>query len=333
LGKAIPGPTPDAGTTEFIIDIAFKKHPLMAGKERLILPRYLPNLGKTSLLMFCDVYKGKIDPYRGVEAQPGGELVRYFRGLLVIKDRPLTERLRYAIEFFDSPDGEIVFDVRRQFLDAGYKGYRAVAKTLPREKLIAKLRGEHGWIDARRLYALLLAECGEPKDAEVLREQIRQQPLMSPEEFMAAQVLLQPAEGWDHLRSLLADGNQDFLVRYQALKALRFLCDERPDVIPRADRTAALLPMLIQPDMSDFAIEELRKRGCLGMSDRILPLFGRGKYNMPVIRRAILRYALCSPSPRAAAFVREQRRLDPGWVSDVEELLRLELEDTPLSKR
>src|SRR4051812_34877990 len=71
FANAIPGPTPDTGTTEFIIDVAFKKHPIMAGKERLTLPHYLPNTGNKPFLIFCDVYKGRSDAYRGIAAAPG----------------------------------------------------------------------------------------------------------------------------------------------------------------------------------------------------------------------------------------------------------------------
>ena len=37
-----------------------------------------------------------------------------------------------------------------------------------------------------------------------------------------------------------------------------------------------------------------------------------------------LRFALCSPEPRAKKFVAEQRKLDKVWVEDTEEMLRIE---------
>jgi hypothetical protein len=81
--------------------------------------------------------------------------------------------------------------------------------------------------------------------------------------------------------------------------------------------------------MADFAIEDLRKWQRWELSDKVLDLFDQETHNVPVIRRAILRYALRCPNSRATAFVREQRRLDPDYVNDAEELLRLEQEAPP----
>src|SRR5207302_1241229 len=82
----------DGGTTDFVIETTFKKHPILAGKERITLPKYLPAAGDKKFLIFCDIYKGAVDAYRGAEGAPGGELAKYFRGALALKDRPLSER-------------------------------------------------------------------------------------------------------------------------------------------------------------------------------------------------------------------------------------------------
>jgi hypothetical protein len=60
------------------------------------------------------------------------------------------------------------------------------------------------------------------------------------------------------------------------------------------------------------------------MADKVLDLFGKKSHDVPVIKRAILRYALQCPLPRAVRFVEEQRRRDAEWVRDTEELLKLE---------
>ena len=59
----------------------------------------------------------------------------------------------------------------------------------------------------------------------------------------------------------------------------------------------------------------------------IVPIVGRDSHNVPIIRRAIVRFALSCPpdkSPKAAAFVAARKKEDPKWVEEVEELLRLE---------
>src|SRR5262249_54059515 len=59
------------GTTDFVIDKKIKDKDNTVGKKKVItLPRYVPK-SNSKFLVFCDVYKGKIDPYRGVEIVGG----------------------------------------------------------------------------------------------------------------------------------------------------------------------------------------------------------------------------------------------------------------------
>src|SRR5947209_17610551 len=55
------------GTTDFTISQVLKANDIIKNKKTITLPRYLPNSKKNQFVVFCDVYKGNIDPYRGVE--------------------------------------------------------------------------------------------------------------------------------------------------------------------------------------------------------------------------------------------------------------------------
>jgi hypothetical protein len=79
--------------------------------------------------------------------------------------------------------------------------------------------------------------------------------------------------------------------------------------------------VLADNEMADIGIEALRQRQAWEFTD----LFGKKTHEIPIIRRSILRFALCSPTLRAADFVQRQRRDDPGAVNDAVELLKLEL--------
>ena len=60
----------------------------------------------------------------------------------------------------------------------------------------------------------------------------------------------------------------------------------------------------------------------------MLGLWDLKTHEAPIIRRAILRFALQCPAekcPKAAEFVAAQRKRDAEWVKDVEELLQLEI--------
>lgn len=83
--------------------------------------------------------------------------------------------------------------------------------------------------------------------------------------------------------------------------------------------------LLDQSDIADLAIDDLRKRECWDLADRVLALQKSKAYEIPIVRRAVLRYALsCKGNKSAQAYVGEQRKNDPQMVADAEELLKLE---------
>ena len=144
--------------------------------------------------------------------------------------------------------------------------------------------------------------------------------------MLAGYLMLQPKEGWDYLCGLLKDGKEGLLTRYSALRTIRFLWDQRPAVVEKPNLAAGAALALDHVDIADFAIEDLRKWQRWECCDRILGLFGKGDYDTSVMARSILRYALQCPNPRAAEFIRQQRRRDSRLIEEIEELLRLETE-------
>ena len=74
------------GTTDFKISDVLKDHDVRKKKNVIALPRYLPNQ-RNKFLLFCDVFRGVIDPYRGVEVQPKSDLVQYLKGAVRVNQR------------------------------------------------------------------------------------------------------------------------------------------------------------------------------------------------------------------------------------------------------
>jgi hypothetical protein len=315
------------GTTDFTIEQVLKSNDIIKNKKMITLPRYLPNPKKNQFVVFCDVYKGAIDPYRGVEVQPHSDLVKYLTGAMALKEKSSTERLRYCFDYLNSAEFDVAIDAYREFAKADYKEYKDMAKALPPDTLAGWLKDPATPPYRYGLYASLLGHCGKEEHAKLLRSMID-----DPEKrkgsgidgLQAAYIMLQPKEGWSYLTGLLKDANQEFLLRYAGLRTLRFFWDQRPDLIQKKDLVDGMSLILSQGDMADFAVEDLRKWHRWEMTDPILDLWGKKTHDIPVIRRAILRFALQSPEPRAKAFVDEQKRRDPDWVKDTEELLKLE---------
>jgi hypothetical protein len=314
------------GTTDFTIEKVIKSNDIIKNKKTITLPRYLPS-AKNKFVVFCDVYKGNIDPYRGVEVQANSDLVKYLTGAVELKDKGPTERLRYCFDYLNSQEFDVAIDAYREFAKADYKEYKDMAKKLPPDTI-------GGWLNDPKtppyrygLYASLLGHCGTAEHGKLLRGMID-----DPEKrkgsgidgLLAAYIMLEPKEGWIYLTKLLKDSNQEFLLRYAGLRTLRFFWDQRPDLIPKDSVVLGMTYILAQSDMADFAVEDLRKWHRWELTDQVLDLYGKKSHDIPVIRRAILRFALQSPEARATAFVREQRKRDADWVKDTEELLKLD---------
>jgi hypothetical protein len=319
---------PVGGETDFVIETVYKPHDFLKGRKSFPIAKYLPN-AKNPFLIFCDVHKDVPDPYRGVEVLPSGELLKYFEGALKVKDRPLPERLRYAFDYLNHPEIDVAMDAFREFARSSYKEYREMAVKLPADKIARWLRDPKTPLFRYGLFAMLLGQCGGAKDAELLRQMIddpRKRPGTGVEGLLAGYLILKPKEAWPYTLGLLKNEKEEFLLRYSVLRTMRFMYDQRPDVVPRKDLVAGMALVLDFPDLADFAVEDLRRCQRWEMTDRVLALYGKASHDIPVIRRAILRFALCSPEKRAVQFVQEQRRRDPELVRDIEEFLKLEAE-------
>jgi hypothetical protein len=322
----------NAGTTDLVIETVVKPHDILAGRKVITLPRYLPQDkdNEYKFLVFCDVYKGQIDPYRGVAVKPDSRIADYLKGALAVKDKDAVTRLHYFFEYLDDKDAEVSNDAYTEFGNADYKEYRAVAEKVSADKVAKWLQDPNTQASRLGLYASLLGHCGKPEHAHLLRTLLddpQRRFSSGVDGLLAGYVLLQPKDGWSYLAGILRDPQRDFLFRYAALRAARFFHEYRTDVIPTAGIVAAVAVLLDQKDIADLAIEDLRKWSCWGVADKVLGLYGRESHNVPIIRRAILRYALNCPAascPQAAAFVAQRRKDDPKWVEEVEELLRLE---------
>jgi hypothetical protein len=133
----------------------------------------------------------------------------------------------------------------------------------------------------------------------------------------------------------LKDEKNEFLIRYAGLRTVRFLWEFRPDVIDKKQLLEASSILLGQGDIADFPIDDLRRWGQWQMTDKVLGLYGKESHNAPIIKRAIIRYALCAPPEQKAAqeFVKKMRAEDPERVRDIEELLKLEQAPPPPVKK
>jgi hypothetical protein len=327
------------GTTDLVVEsvikneLAGKKDDPLAGNAKTVrLDRYLNPLdqaGKYRYLVYCDYFRGKIDPYRTVPVLKDGQVAKYLLGALEHKDESIGKRLRFFFDYLDNPDLEISNDAYKEFGNADYKDYKDMAKELPAERVAKWLKDEKTPAFRYGLYASMLGHCGKEEHAKLLRELLDDPAKRlgsGVDGMLAGYVMLKPKEGWTYSLDILKDDKKEFMVRYAALRAVRFLWDSRPDLVRMKDLKEGVACLLDQSDIADLAIDDLRKRQCWDMTDRVLGLRKNKSYEIPIVRRAILRFALGSKdrNKAAASYVDEQRKKDAQMVADAEELLKLE---------
>jgi hypothetical protein len=334
---ALTNPNVVQGTTDLEIETVIKSHEFLGKKKTLTLNRFIPveKDKPVKYLVFCDVFKDKLDAYRGVALKPGSKIAEYLKGALEVRDKDVNTRLAYFFKYLDSEEYDLANDAFGEFANADYKDYRSLAEKLPASQLVKWLKDESTPVSRFGLYGSMLGHCGKAKDAATLREMLddpNKRFSTGIDGLLAGYVMLDPKEGWKYVREVLKDSSKDFLLRYAALRTARFFWDYRTDVIVKNDIVSAVSALMEQNDIADLAIEDLRKWHRWEMLDKVLGFFGEKSHDVPIIKRSILRFALNCPGkdfPRAAEFVKAQQKRDGEWVKDVEELLQLELDVKP----
>lgn len=328
------------GTTEMQIDLIVKNHEYLKGKKVITLPRYVPPDPKNprKFLVFCEIFKGELDPYRGEQVSPDSKIAEYLKGAIAVRDKEATAKLKYFFQYLDSPEQDISSDAYAEFAIADYKDVSAVAAKLPPETLVKWLKDANTPPSRFGLYGYMLGLCGNAKEhAPVLREMLddpKRKYSSGLDGMLYGYLLLDPKEGWKYLIGMLRDENSEFLTRYAVLRTLRVVWENANNVVKPEAIMEAMQMLLAQGDIADLPIEDLRRWQRWEMTDKVLELYGQKSHNIPIVKRAIIRFALCAPNnPKAAEFIKQRRAEDPERVKDIENLLELEKPIAPEPKK
>lgn len=327
-------PTPGGGgTTDMKIERKLRNDPALGDATTVSVPRYLPGDGKTSpkYLLFVDVFKGKLDFYQGIEVKSAG-LVDYVKGALELDPKDRSAALRYFFRHLDSSDDTIAGDAYLEFAKANDAEVGVVAKSLDPDKL-KKLIDEPRTPASRvGLFSFLLGACGRDAEADVLRKMIEKPDARTSAALdgaLAGYIQLRPTEGWDAVVNILKDEKRPFPQRCAALSTVRFYHGWKGrDAEKEILRCMAVL--VEQGDIADMALEDLRKWKLWDLTGEVLAQYGKKSHDAPLMRRAIIRYALtCEKDEgrykeQATSFLAERRKKEPELVKDVEESLLIE---------
>jgi hypothetical protein len=337
LSNARPDPNGEfgKGTTDMTIDLVIKPHPAVKDKKTITLPRYQPSDGKdTKFLIFFNLIDGKLDPYRGESVPAKSKLPEYLKGAIEVRKKDSAARMNYFFKYLEDDDLVVSVDAFSEFASADYKEVRPVAEKLPAGTILKWLKDDNTRPTRFGLYGLMLGHCGKKADAAAIRE-LLDDPKRSfstgLDGVLAGYVLLDPEAGWDYLMKLAGDGKKEFLVRYAALRTVRFFWEFRPDVVTEAKRLEAMRLLTLYSDIADLPIEDLRKWQRWDQTPAVLDCAKMESHTgIPIVNRSILMFTLsAAPHNTAAAeYVKQARAKNPDKVKFVEDLLKDEVKPT-----
>ncbi|QDU22766.1 hypothetical protein [Urbifossiella limnaea] len=317
---------PGGGTTEFHVTVVLKDDPARGGRAVLTLPKYLPVIGDTppDYLIYCDVVNGTLDPTFGLSAPAA--VVEYARAAAAATDADPAKQLGFFFRRLDHAQPVVAADAFLEFAKAADADILKAAPAFDRAKLRTLIAAPATPTERLGVFAFLLGSCGAADDAAFLAALLTANP---PAErtsaafggLLAGYILLKPQDGWAFAATVLADERRGYGDRLSAVNTVRFFQATRPaESKPNVLRCcAALLPC---GDLADQAVEDLRRWGYWELTADVLAQFPKPTHAAPIVRRAIVRYALTCPNDDARRFVAALRQSDPRLVADVEEMLR-----------
>lgn len=318
-------PNTDRGFTDFHFGTLLKDDPVRKNAKSLTLPQYLPVIGDTppDYLLFCEVIDGKLEPQPGLASRPA--IVEYLKAAAALDPKDLAKCLAFFYSHLDSADATVSADAFLEFARASDAEILKAAAAFDPATVRKLIANPNTPVERLGVYAFLLGSCGKADDATFLAALLKQNPL--PERtasafggLLAGYVMLDPKNGWPLAASNLADEKQGIALRLSTISTVRFFqatrgAECKSEVLKCC---AALLPA---GDLADQAVEDLRRWGWWDLTKDVLAQFGKPTHSAPIVKRAIVRYALSCPNDEAKAFVASLREREPKLVKDVEDML------------
>lgn len=227
-----------------------------------------------------------------------------------------TERLAFAIGYLEHPDLLISNDAYAEFAAAPYEVIVPLKDRFPRENLRKWVMDPNTAVTRIGLYGLLLGLCGQEEDAVDMEKKILVPELdfrLGIEGVMAGYLLIRGEDGLKVLEDskmrattcVNAAGEEiklPFSETYAAMQALRFMWTYEPDRIAKDRLKESMRLLLERPELSDLVIADLARWKDWQIQDRLMQMYDDEKFNIPAVKRAIVRFLYyCTQDKPAAA--------------------------------
>jgi hypothetical protein len=319
-------PSGVGGTTEFHLNKVLKgSEPGLA--PTLIIPQYLPIVGDTptDYLIFSSLRKGQPDSPFGLPASDA--LIDYLTQLQQLDTKDAATRLGWAYRNLDSADAGIAADAFLMFAKASDAEIVQAKGAFDPVKVRRLLVHPRTPVERLGVFALVLGLTGGKAEAKLFNELLDAQPMSERVTanfggYLAATIVADPEAGWTRLDKLIDDASLTYERRFALVGTIRFFQNTRPEEA-RTRILASYRKLIVQGDCADLVIDDLRRWGWWDLTSDILSQWGKPTHSSPIVKRGIVRYALCAPDKKSAEFVVMARQQEPKLVAQVEETLKL----------
>jgi hypothetical protein len=251
---------------------------------------------------------------------------------------PTPKRLEYFVKFLESRDQLVSNDAFGEFANAPYEDIVQIKHKLDRAK-IAKWVADPETSKMRlALYGLLLGLCGNDDDARLLLTKINQPKTEFPlglDGLISGYLVLAGEKGLDAIdQSKIKNKKAEFSETYAALQALRFMETHGNGHISMERLRQSLRELLDRPELADLVIRDLARWEDWSVQNRLMQLYDKEEYSLPMTKRAIVGYMLMAAKtdakpdnlPASAKQARKHldklRQQDPKTVKEAERYLQ-----------
>lgn len=207
-----------------------------------------------------------------------------------------SKRLQYFLKFLEYPDQMISNDAYAEFANAPYEEITPLSKDLPREKIRKWIVDPETPVTRLGLYGLLLGLCGQESDIAFMEQKINEptkEYRLGIDGVISGYLLLTGADGLSKIdQSKFVPKEVAFSETYAAMQALRFMWTYGNGRISKERLRQSMRLLLERPELTDLVVADLARWNDWSMLDRLMEMYGADDYNIPSIKRAIVRYLL-----------------------------------------
>ena len=211
-------------------------------------------------------------------------------------ETPAAKRLEYYAKFLEFSDELVSNDAYGEFANAPYADIALMAGKLPRDKIRKWVTSTETPATRLGLYGLLIGLCGTPDDAKLVEAKIvaaTDDYRLGIDGLISGYLLLTGEKGLTVIdNTKLRNKDVKFSETYAAMSAVRFMWQYGEGKIEKERLRESMRILLDRPELADLVIADLCRWKDWSIQDRLMKIYGEGEFNIPSMKRAIVRYML-----------------------------------------